>query len=117
MQHSLLDSMLGGGTGRGPASEVSSEEDADDTGRAAAQQEDDEEEAELPAAVVVQLPDHRTSSMAGNPVSSAFPHEQQLPAERTVFIRGLPLDVTQQQLQATMLTFGPVKACRYAQRQ
>ena len=31
---------------------------------------------------------------------------------RTVFVRGLGSDVSKQQLQARMESFGPVKACR-----
>lgn len=118
MQHSVLDSMLGGGSGRGAAFEELLTDDAVDTGRAtAAEPSDEEEEAEVPAAVVVQLPDHGTNSVPGSTTSITQPREQQLPAERTVFIRGLPLDITQQQLQATMLAFGAVKACRYVKRE
>ena len=119
MQHSVLDSMLRGGTEAVAASD-DDEKLAGGSGHtggaAAAEVSDEEGEVELPAVAVLPLPDHGTSSVPSNAMSSIQSHEQELPAERTVFIRGLRLDTTQQQLQSTMLTYGPVKACRCAIR-
>ncbi|KAK9829098.1 hypothetical protein WJX72_003878 [[Myrmecia] bisecta] len=52
--------------------------------------------------------------VAGTSRDDPAPAESRtVPAEsRTVFVRGLPLDMTSQQLQARLESFGRVKACR-----
>ena len=121
MQHSVLDSMLGGAAGQSagrnasprqlPGEAAPASEDASD-GEAADEPESQQLE---PAQLALQQMAAAEPHARSVPASAAFGGQQterELPTERTVFVRGLPLDATQQQLQAAMSNFGPVKACR-----
>ena len=56
----------------------------------------------------------RAAAVEGQQQGAAGPHAAAADkgTASTVFVRGLPLDVTPQQLQAKFQTFGRIKACR-----
>lgn len=123
MQHSVLDSMLGADDSQKRPRKAPSKQlvtDAAHAGEASAAEAsdgddgDDDTEAEPAAGAIQQLPeaDKRARPVFDSGAASSHQNERELPTERTVFVRGMPLDTTSQQLQAAMTNFGPVKACR-----
>ena len=58
----------------------------------------------------------RAGAQLGTPVAASQKDVQTSPMERTVFVRGMPLDTTQQQLRASMQQFGAITACRFVRR-